>query len=275
MLSRKLVTLKKDAPTKDNPNSFILKEIDTEKLYEFLREMEFNRLLSQAISFYGNDENNNSDFKKIDDKKSKINTKNYKSILVEKDLDTLVETLNKKSVISIDTETSSLNTMDAELVGISLCHELNEAYYIPLGHKKIKNLNKEIEVLNKIKNILEDPSIKKVGQNIKYDYIILKNNGIDIGPLEDTMLLSYTLDAGNNRHNMDTLSEIHLGHKTISFKELVGSGKKQINFSETKLEEATQYAAEDADVTFRLYNILYQRVNNEELSKIYEILKNQ
>ena len=158
------------------------------------------------------------------------------------------------------------------MVGISFSYDSNEAFYIPLAHKKIKNIKKEI-VIKKIKPILEDPSIKKIGQNIKYDLIILKKNGIEIEPVEDTMLLSYTLDAGNNRHNMDTLSEIHLGHKTISYKELVGSGKKQLNFSDIGLEEATKYAAEDADVTLRLYNILLKRVNDEKLNKIYNVFE--
>jgi DNA polymerase-1 len=108
---------------------------------------------------------------------------------------------------------------------------------------------------------------------MKYDFIILKNNGIEVKPLEDTMLLSYTLDAGNNRHNMDTLSEIHLSHKTISYKELVGKGKKQLSFSDINLEEATKYAAEDADITLRLYNLLLSRVNDEKLNKIYEIFE--
>ena len=115
--------------------------------------------------------------------------------------------------------------------------------------------------------------LKKVGQNIKYDFIILKKLGINIEPIEDTMLLSYTLDAGNNRHNMDTLSELHLGHKTISYKDVVGTGKKQLNFSEVGLKEATRYAAEDADITLRLYNILRERVEDEGLNKIYEVFE--
>ena len=110
-------------------------------------------------------------------------------------------------------------------------------------------------------------------QNTKYDFIIFKNNGIELNPVEDTMLLSYTLDAGNNRHNMDTLSELHLGHKTISYKDLVGTGKKQLNFSEVDLKSATEYAAEDADVTLRLYNILSERVSEEKLEKIYEVFE--
>ena len=272
LLSRQLVTLKKDVPVEDDPSSFVIKEVKKDNLYNFLREMEFNRLLSQAISFYGEEGTNDFSLNIKKTKTSKIDTKFYKSILNKKDLDELVDTLNTKPLISVDTETSSLNPLEAELIGISFSYDPNKAYYIPLGHKKVKGLNKEL-VLKKIKPLLEDHSIKKVGQNIKYDFIILRNNGIEIEPLEDTMLLSYVLDAGNNRHNMDTLSELHLGHKTISFKDIVGTGKKQLNFSDVNLEEATKYAAEDADVTLRLYNLLLERVDKEKLKKIYEIFE--
>ena len=269
LLSRKLVTLKKDVPIKDEPNSFILKEVKKNVLFDFLREMEFNRLLSQAISFYGEDETKNEKTDTIQKKISKINTSLYKNIIKEKDLDKLITTLNEKSIISVDTETTSLNPLEAELVGVSFSHAANEACYIPLSHKKIKNLKKDL-VIKKIKPILEDPSIKKVGQNIKYDLIVLRKYGIEINPIEDTMLLSYVLDAGNNRHNMDTLSEIHLGHKTISYKDVVGTGKKQISFADVDLEAATKYASEDADVTLRLYDLLIERVNEEKLTKVYE-----
>ena len=272
LLSRKLVTLKEDVPVKDDPDTFAFKDVNKENLFNFLREMEFNRLLSQAISFYGEEKTSNFNKKASDSKTAKINTNLYKSILNEKDLDNLIKDLNEKSSIAVDTETSSLNPLEADLVGISFSYAPNEAFYIPLAHKNIKSLKKEI-VIKKIKPILEDPSIKKVGQNMKYDFIILKNNGIEVEPIEDTMLLSYTLDAGNNRHNMDTLSEIHLGHKTISYKELVGTGKKQLNFSDINLEDATKYAAEDADVTLRLYNLLLDRVNNEKLNKIYDVFE--
>ncbi len=272
LLSRQLVTLKEDVPVQDDPSTFVIKEINRDHLYSFLREMEFNRLLSQVISFYGEDNTNDfsSNIKKT--KVSKIDTKLYKSILSEKDLDKLIDILNTKPFISIDTETSSLNPLEAGLVGISFSYAPNEAYYIPLGHKNIKGLNKEL-VLKKIKPLLEDPSIKKVGQNIKYDFIVLIKNGIELNSVEDTMLLSYVLDAGNNRHNMDTLSELHLAHKTISYKDVVGTGKKQLNFSDVNLEEATKYAAEDADVTLRLYNFLLERVNDEKLKKIYEVFE--
>ncbi len=269
LLSKKLVTLKDDVPVKNDPSEFLIKDIDKDKLYEFLREMEFNRLLSQAISFYGDLENEVSSIEIKSNKISKLNTKSYKSIIKEKELNELIKNLNKNSVIAVDTETSSLNPQEAELIGISISYATNASFYIPLGHKNTKGLKKEL-VLDKLKVILEDPSIKKVCQNTKYDFIIFKNHGVELNSIEDTMLLSYTLDAGNNRHNMDTLSEIHLGHKTISYKDLVGTGKKQLNFSDIDLKSATEYAAEDADVTLRLYNILSERVAEEKLDRIYE-----
>ena len=272
LLSKKLVTLKEDVPIKNNLSDFFIKEIDKEKLYTFLRDMEFNRLLSQAISFYGEPKQKALNVVKNNTEYAKIDTKKYKNILKEKDLDKLVNELNEKSIISVDTETSSLNPQEAELIGISLCYAPSVSFYIPVGHKNLKSLSKDL-VLNKLKPILEDASIKKVGQNIKYDLIIFKKHNIELTSIDDTMLLSYTLDAGNNRHNMDTLSDLHLGHKTISYKDLVGSGKKQLNFSEVDLNAATEYAAEDADVTFRLHEILSEKVKNEKLSKIYEIFE--
>jgi len=270
ILSKKLVTLKDDVPVKEEPESFIMKSVDKEKLFDFLQEMEFNRLLSQAISFYGESQNStlNQSNQTNGQKEKNINTKDYECILDEKNLDRWVKILGEKMVIAVDTETSSLDPLETKLVGISFSYAPNKACYIPLAHKE-KSLKKEI-VLKKIKSLLEDPSIKKVGQNIKFDFIVLKQNGIEINPIEDTMLISYTLDAGMNRHNMDTLSEIHLGHKTITFKEIVGSGKNKLNFADIELAKATEYAAEDADVTLRLYEHLKERMDEEKLNKIYE-----
>ena len=270
ILSKKLVTLKDDVPIKEEPESFIMRSVEKEKLFDFLREMEFNRLLSQAISFYGESlkapsDQSNSTKKK---KEKNINVKHYECILDEKNLDKWIKIIGEKTVIAVDTETSSLNPLETELIGVSFSYAPNKACYIPIAHKE-KSLKKEI-ILKKIKPLLEDPSIKKVGQNIKFDFIVLKQNGIEINPIEDTMLISYTLDAGINRHNMDTLSEIHLGHKTITFKELVGSGKNKLNFSDIELAKATEYAAEDADVTLRLYENLKERMDEEKLNKIYE-----
>ena len=272
LLSKKLVTLKNDVPVKDDLNSFVLKEVKKEKLYDFLREMEFNRLLSRAISFYGEIGNKNIEYNKKKKESFTINTKNYESIINEKTLDIWLKILNEQTIIAVDTETSSLNPLEADLVGVSFSYAPNKSCYIPLSHKNIKGLKKEL-VLKKIKPILEDSSIKKVGQNIKFDFIVLKQHGIEINSIEDTMLLSYTLDAGTNRHNLDTLSEIHLNHKTISYKELVGSGKNKLNFSDISLDKATEYAAEDADVTLRLYNYLKKRLDQEKLNKVYEIFE--
>ena len=270
ILSRQLVTLKDDVPVKDTPESFIMKSVDKNKLFDFFREMEFNRLLSQAISFYGESQTSNSSSgtqikNKFD---NSVDVKNYECITDEKSLDKWIKILEEKAVIAVDTETSSLNPLEAELVGISFSYKQNKACYIPLAHKE-KSLKKDL-VLKKIKPLLEDPSIKKVGQNIKFDFIILKKNEIEINPIEDTMLISYTLDAGNNRHNMDTLSDIHLGHKTITFKELVGTGKNKLNFADIDIVKATEYAAEDADITLRLYENLKERLDKEKLNKIYE-----
>jgi DNA polymerase I len=269
ILSRKLVTLKDDVPIKENLSSFVLKDVKKEKLYEFLREMEFNKLLSRVISFYGEGKEENIESSLTKKNISAINTKIYESITDEKKLDKWIKILNEKSIISVDTETSSLNPLEADLVGISFSYADNKACYIPIAHKNTQGLKKEL-VLKKIKPILEDPSIKKVGQNIKFDFIILKQNGINVNPIEDTMLISYTLDAGTNRHNLDLLSEIHLNHKTISYKELVGTGKNKLNFSDIELDKATEYAAEDADVTLRLYNYLKERLDKEKLNKIYD-----
>ena len=269
LISKKLVTLKDDVPVKDKIENFLIKDIKKDKLYNFLREMEFNRLLSQAISFYGE---SNKKIENIKSANEKINLNKYETIVSEEDFDKWIEILKKQSLISVDTETSSLNPIIAKLVGISFCYKHGKACYIPLKNKGKKCLDLEI-VLKKIKPILEDESIKKIGQNIKFDYIILKKNKININPIEDTMLASYTLDAGLNRHNLDTLSEIHLGHKTISFKDLVGSGKNKLKFEDVDLKKATEYAGEDADITYRLYELLKQRLDQEKITKIYEIFE--
>ena len=150
--------------------------------------------------------------------------------------------------------------------------KIGKACYMPLGHKSQKNLNKEL-VLKKLKPLLEDSSIKKIGQNIKFDFIVLFKHGITISTMEDTMLMSYVLDAGKNRHNMDSLSEIHLNHKTIAFKDLVGTGKKEINFKDVDVEKAKDYAAEDADITFRLYKKFHKSLKDEKMVNIYELFE--
>ena len=273
IISKKLVTLKKDVPVKNKIEEFELKEIDKQKLYNFLREMEFNRLLSSAISTYGETDFSKSKNKNTDEKNnSKITKENYHLIKNEEELQKWLKAAEDKGEFAIDTETNSLDAHQAKLVGISISHAIGKGCYIPTGHKNFKNLD-ETKILKILKPYLEDKSIKKIGQNIKFDYIIFNKRGIDINSLEDTMLMSYVLDAGKNRHNMDTLAEIHLGHKTIQFKDLVGTGKKQINFSEVDVNIAKDYAAEDADITYRLYKNFLKSLKEENLLNIYEIFE--
>ena len=273
LISKKLVTLKKDVPVKIKLDDFVIKNIDKDKLYEFLREMEFNRLLSSVISQYGEPKFKEKDAPSLKGKEiSSVDRTKYKLINKLEDIDNWIKDAEEKGELCIDTETTSLDPHLAELVGISLSTDIGKACYIPLKHKG-KDVLDANKVIQKIKPILEDKSIKKIGQNIKFDYIIFYHRGIIINSMEDTMLMSYVLDAGKNRHNMDTLSELHLGHKTISYKDLVGSGKKQLTFDQVEIKKATEYAAEDADVTFRLYKLLKKNLIREKLENIYELFE--
>ena len=273
LISKKLVTLKNDAPINRDLDEFELKEINKDKLYKFLREMEFNRLLSSAISVYGEpDFTNEISNKSTNHKQVSIDKKNYHLITDLKNIDEWIREAEEIGEVAVDTETNSLDPHQAELVGISLSSKIGKACYIPLGHKSEKNINKNL-VLNKLKPLLEDPSVKKIGQNIKFDFIVFFKQGIELTAMEDTMLMSYVLDAGKNRHNMDTLSEIHLDHKTIAFKDLVGTGKKEINFSEVDIEKAKDYAAEDADITLRLYQKFKKSLKLEKMHNIYELFE--
>ena len=272
LISKKLVSLKHDAPVDRELNEFKLKEIDKDKLYKFLREMEFNRLLSSAISEYGEPNLDSFKIRKNSNIDKEIDKKNYYLIKDLKEIDSWIKDAEELGEIAVDTETDALDPHQAKLVGISFSTKIGKACYIPLGHNSNKCLDKA-KVLKKIKPFLEDPSIKKIGQNIKFDFIVFYKNGIHLNSMEDTMLMSYVLDAGKNRHNMDTLSEIHLNHKTITFKEIVGSGKKEINFSEVEVEKAKDYAAEDADITYRLYKKFHKNLISEKLINIYEIFE--
>ena len=192
------------------------------------------------------------------------------------ELNKIIDDIKKKGFVAIDTETNSLNIEKAELVGISISFDEKKAFYIPINHKKIenneilKNQLSQKEVIKLIQLICSDPSILKIGQNLKYDIRILKKYNIILNSFDDTMLLSYALDNGLTRHGMDDLAYRHLNYITSKYKDLVGGGKKQITFDYVAIEEATKYAAEDALVTFKLYNQLKSRVVKEKVSNIYE-----
>ena len=289
LISKQLVTLKKDVPIKNTLDEFLLKPINSEKILKFLQEMEFSRLFNRLEADYGKFSSNkkigqeNNIIKKIViENNSSVeiedSQKNFSLILEEEKLKQVLDKCDEKGVFAIDTETNSLDTMVADLVGISLSYKPGEAFYIPIAHKlktdsAIKKQLKLNKVISILKPFLEDPTIKKIGQNIKYDYRIFLKYGIKMNSIEDTMLMSYSLDAGKNRHNMDLLSEIHLNHKTISFKDVAGIGKSQVTFDYVDIEQAKNYACEDADITLRLYEFFQKRLFSENVLNVYESLE--
>jgi len=180
-------------------------------------------------------------------------------------------------VVAFDTETTSLDAVAAELVGFSLAVEPGKACYVPVGHRSGEGLLAErveqlalADVLPGLKALLEDPGVLKVGQNLKYDMVVMAAHGVAIAPFDDTMLLSYALEAGLHGHGMDELSQLHFGHVPIAFKDVTGTGKAQTSFADVPLERATEYAAEDADVTLRLHGLLKPRLWRERVTRVYE-----
>ncbi|MCV6600377.1 MAG: DNA polymerase I [Cohaesibacter sp.] len=212
-----------------------------------------------------------------------IDNQSYEMVNDLADLETWCNEAKRLGYVSIDTETDSLDAMQANLVGVSLATEPGKACYIPLGHTKgdgdmfgdglIEGQIPLDQALPKLKALLEDPSILKIGQNLKYDALLLRRYDIQLNPFDDTLLLSYVLDAGQHGHGMDELSEIWLNHKPIPFKEIAGTGKKQITFDKVELDKATAYAAEDADVTLRLWQLLKPRLAAEGMTNVYERLE--
>ena len=288
-ISKQLVTLKRDVPVTNDLDEFILKPLNLDKILTFLKEMEFTRLFSRLEENHGSFVNEKiSTLKnetKTEPKKKIISTSpidssenKFSLVMNIQELEKILSKADERGLFAIDTETNSLDTMVADLVGISLSFKIGEAFYIPLAHKNKldplvkKQLNSK-DVLATIKPYLEDSTIKKIGQNIKYDYRIFLKYGIKMTSMEDTMLMSYALDAGKNRHNMDLLSEIHLQHKTISFKDVAGIGKAQVTFDLVDIEQAKNYACEDADVTLRLYEFFEQRLFGENVLNVYENLE--
>ncbi|MBN9060431.1 MAG: DNA polymerase I, partial [Rhizobiales bacterium] len=204
----------------------------------------------------------------------------YEVVTTEDRLWAWVARATELGVVAVDTETTSLDPMQAELVGVSLAVAPNEACYIPLGHRGEGDglfteglLPGQLEIrtaLAILKPLLEDRAVLKVAQNLKYDWLILARYGIDTAPFDDTMLISYVLDAGRGTHGMDPLSEKWLGHKPISFDDVTGKGKSRITFDRVPIERASEYAAEDADVTLRLWQVLKPRLAAEGMATVYE-----
>lgn len=215
--------------------------------------------------------------------KKPINYDAYDTVTGMEALDRWIARVKEAGEVCVDTETTSLDAMQVVLCGISLSIAPNVACYIPVGHrqadgldlgnaKEIKQLS-EKQVLAKLKPFLEDESVLKIGQNIKYDYLVFLQRGIKLSPIDDTMLISFVLDTVLHGHGMDALSELHLGHKPIAFSDVCGKGKDKTTFDLVALKDATRYSAEDADVTLRLHRLLKPRLAAEHLATVYETLE--
>jgi len=327
-ISKELVTLKNDVPLDMPLDDLVLEEPNGPKLISFLKAMEFTTITrkvaevtetdaaaieadSVTVDGFENARGPDLDASQPSGKSaetndrentpaglvaaraakaiaSKIEPDGYECVRDEQTLQVWVERIYDAGIVAIDTETTSLDPMEAELVGISLATAPGTACYIPLAHKDGEGdllgdggldgnviegqilPGRAIEIL---KPVLEDLSILKIGQNMKYDWLMLSQAGIEMVALDDTMLMSYVLDAGRGSHGMDDLAKRHLGHECISYKELTGTGKKAITFDFVDLEKATRYAAEDADVTLRLWRVLKPRLVAEGMTIVYELLE--
>ena len=290
-ISRDLVTLKVDADIEISLEELEVKEPDSTELLKFLNEMEFRTLTNRIAAKLGVDAPVNEQKMDQGSEGSLINTNimsfdsvDYSCVQELGTLQNWISKINERGWVAVDTETTGLDDMVAELVGICLCVEVGEACYIPLNHKsgdddlfggnKLAPIQLPLlKVLELLKPIFEDPAIIKIGQNIKYDMKILSRYNIDIFPIDDTMLLSYALNGGAHNHGMDSLSSRYLDHSPISIKSLLGSGKSAITFDQLSIAEAVDYAAEDADITLRLWKLFKPLLHKSRVTKVYEILE--
>ena len=289
--SRDLVTLKTDMKMDCDLDDFAVHAPDPEVMLKFLSEMEFRTMSARIANKFGvsapeikasdksNAENNIIELKHIP-----INTKNYELIDNTNDLNRWIKKIYQRGYVAVDTETTGLNDMIVDLVGICLSVEIGEACYIPLGHTDGEGdlfggaslcsgqINLE-EALTILRPVLQDPSIIKIGQNIKYDTKIFARYNVNLTPVDDTMLLSYAINGGKHNHGMDYLSERYLDHKPISIKSLLGSGKSAITFDKVPISDAVNYAAEDADITLRLWKLFKPMLHANSVTKVYEKLE--
>ncbi|UCX06398.1 DNA polymerase I [Shewanella glacialimarina] len=275
-LSYELATIKTDVELEQDWHGLDIKPQNRDELIACYGEMEFKRWLAEVL------DNSNPTASKTEetDEPSSLAVvieTDYQTILTDEQLDHWIATLGQAELIAVDTETTSLNYMDAELVGISFAIEAGKAAYLPLAHDyegAPQQLDKAA-ALEKLRPILEGTKPEKVGQNLKYDISILANAGIKLqGVRYDTMLESYVFNSVASRHDMDGLALKYLGHKNISFEEVAGKGAKQITFNQVPLEIAAPYAAEDADITLRLHQHLWPRVEKEaKLASVFNDLE--
>jgi DNA polymerase-1 len=254
-LSRELVKINTDVPVAFNPEDLKLREPDHTKLSSLFKMLEFRQL--------------QKDFPKQAD----LSKKQYITVLDTESLSDLVTRLKTSKLFAVDTETTSKNPMKAELVGLSFSMKSDEAFYIPLAHD-YPDVPDQLElnaVLNLLKPVLENPDIKKIGQNIKYDWIVLKHYDINLaGVVFDTMLASYLINPSKRAHNLDQIALDFLDHKTTTYEEVAGKGKKGVRFAEVPLEKAAPYSCEDSDITFMAYHVLKPMLEKMDLMELME-----
>ena len=304
-ISFRLVTLDAHVPLKEQPGEFAVREPRATELLAFLKAMEFTSITKRvAAHFEVTDldaiaaaptvanvlppqpelpEIKGESAAETDKLRAPIDHDAYVTVTDGKALDRWIARAYEAGLVCVDTETTSLDPMSASLCGVSLAVAPGEACYIPCGHRKGDGLAfdgdggivqmREADVIAKLKPLLEDDSILKVGQNLKYDALILLQRGIRLDPIDDTMLLSYVLEGGLHGHGMDELSELHLSHTPIAFSEVTGTGKDKRTFDCVPLKEATKYSAEDADVTLRLYLVLKPQLREKGKACVYETLE--
>ncbi len=298
-ISRELVTLKKDVPVEMPLDDFILCEADPDKMMSFLAENNFKSLLKkmEAQGFSAPKTTAKPTAGEIPAPENKRPAplppleKTYELVQDIATLERWIAGAFDAGIVAVDTETTGLDSMAASLVGVSLSYKPGHGAYIPLAHLGAPaqgtfdlgdgdgdgghgtGTPKQIEIkkaLAMLKPLLEDPGVLKVGQNIKYDQVILTRYGVDVAPVDDTMVISYVLEGGLHGHGMDELASLHLGVDTIKFKDVAGTGKAKVTFDRVSLEKALDYAAEDADITLQLHQLLKPRLVDEQMVSVYE-----
>lgn len=286
-LSRILVALKDDAALPEPLDDFLLKEIPDAPLRAFLEHHGFASLLKkldgpnarpdgQAMALIRSEAKGAPSAAAPEPVAQTFDRDAYDCVQTEAQLDAWIAEARLAGTIAVDTETDALDSLTAGLVGVSLATAPNRACYIPLAHggsDLFSDAPAQVPLaaaIAKLKPLLEDPSVLKVGHNIKYDLNVLERYGIRVAPIDDTMVMSFDLDAGKRNHGMDELALTHFGHTCIAFKDVCGTGKNQLTFNQVDLKEATRYAAEDADVTLRLWQWLKPRLSAEKVTRVYE-----
>jgi DNA polymerase-1 len=304
-VSLRLVTLEDKVPIKETPDEFAVHEPDAKELIGFLKAMEFAAITKRvAVHFEVEDVDAiasdrvvaNVPMPKIslpeptpqappDDAaiRAPIDHNAYVAVTTTKELEHWVARARANGMVCVDTESTSLDPMQAILCGVSLAVAPGEACYIPCGHRHGDGLAfegggeivqmREADALTILKPLLEDPAVLKVGQNLKYDALMFLQRGIRLDPIDDTMLMSYVLEGGLHGHGMDELSQLHLSHTPIAFSEVAGKGKDKITFDCVPVKEATKYSAEDADVTLRLHLLLKPKLGEIGKRTVYETLE--